>query len=110
MDVTHCHVQKGLGLVAMWPPPPPVYEQRRGWDWQVASVRRMYVLQALGETEPGEQAGGPADATPLALPLTWADSEVSLPRAAIVRGVGGREPLYPSLPQFTNTADRIECP
>lgn len=55
----------------------------------MASVRRMYVLQALGETEPGEQAGGPADATPLALPLTGADSEVSLPRAAIVRGVGG---------------------
>lgn len=76
----------------------------------MASVRRMYVLHALGETEPGEQAGGPADATPLALPLTGVDSEVSLPRAAIVRGVGGREPLYPSLPQFTNTADRIECP
>lgn len=55
----------------------------------MASVRRMYVLQALGETEPGEQAGGPADATPLALPLTGADSEVSLPRAAIVRGVWG---------------------
>lgn len=74
-------------------------------------VREADVRPAgTGETEPGEQAGGPADATPLALPLTGADSEVSLPRAAIVRGVGGREPLYPSLPQFTNTADRIECP
>lgn len=95
VDMTHCHIKKGLGLVAMWP---PLYEQSR--ELGVAggvrnSHRRGGRTHPAGAWENEAQVTGaceprsPVDAyTPWRF-LSPGQTPVSPPRAVIVRGMEG---------------------